>query len=92
MKKFPHVNASTIEEAVSWLERYGKKASVIAGGTDLLGKLKDEILPTYPEAVINIKTIPGLDSMREEDGMLKIGSLSRIKTKDVNQSHWILEI
>jgi len=92
MKKFPHVNASTIEEAVSWLERYGKKASVIAGGTDLLGKLKDEILPTYPEAVINIKTIPGLDSMREEDGMLKIGSLSRIKTKNVNQSHWILEI
>ena len=41
--------------------RYGKKAAIIAGGTDLLGKMKDEILPTYPEALVNIKTIPGLD-------------------------------
>ena len=28
MKRFTHVNASSIEEAVSWLERYGKKGSV----------------------------------------------------------------
>jgi xanthine dehydrogenase YagS FAD-binding subunit len=84
MKKFTHVNASSIDEAVSWLGRYGKKASVIAGGTDLLGKLKDEILPTYPEAVINIKTIPGLDSMREEDGMLKIGALTKLHDIAVN--------
>ncbi|MBL7212699.1 MAG: FAD binding domain-containing protein [Desulfobacteraceae bacterium] len=84
MKKFTHVNASSIDEAVSWLGRYGQKASVIAGGTDLLGKLKDEILPTYPEAVINIKTIPGLDSMREEEGMLKIGALTKLHDIAVN--------
>ena len=30
------------------------RARVIAGGTDLLGKMKDEILPMYPEAIVNL--------------------------------------
>jgi xanthine dehydrogenase YagS FAD-binding subunit len=79
MRKFIHINASSIDEAVSWLRRYGLKANIIAGGTDLLGKMKDEILPKYPEAVINIKTIPGLDFIKEEEGMLRIGALTRLE-------------
>ena len=78
MKGFHHINVSSVDEAVSWLRRYGHRASVIAGGTDLIGKMKDEILPTYPEAIINLKTIPGLDFVKEEGGMLKIGALSRL--------------
>jgi len=76
MKTFTHFNASTIEEAVSLLRRYQGKASLIAGGTDLLGKMKDRILPMYPEALINLKTIPGLHAIKEEDGMLKLGPLA----------------
>jgi len=68
MRKFAHVNARSIDEAVSFLRRYGDKADVIAGGTDLLGKMKDEVLPRYPEALINIKTIPGLEFIKEEGG------------------------
>jgi len=79
MRKFVHLNARTIDEAVSALQRYGAKASVIAGGTDLLGKMKDEILPTYPEAIINLKSIPGLDFIKEEEGMLRIGALTRLE-------------
>ena len=59
--------------------RYGKRAAVIAGGTDLLGKMKDEILPTYPEALVNIKTIPGLDFIGLEGRMLTIGALARLE-------------
>lgn len=76
MKKFAHFNAYTTDEAVSILKRYDGKASVIAGGTDLLGKLKDRILPKYPEALVNIKTIVGLDSVKKEDGLLRIGALA----------------
>src|SRR5512136_98015 len=79
MRRFTHINARTVDEAVSALRRYGNKASIIAGGTDLIGKMKDEVLPRYPEAVINIKTIPGLDSLEEEKGMLKIGALTRLE-------------
>jgi xanthine dehydrogenase YagS FAD-binding subunit len=79
MKKFVHINALTVGEAVSNLSRYGNKANVIAGGTDLLGKMKDMILPKYPEAVINLKTIPGLDFIREEDDVLRMGALTRLR-------------
>lgn len=79
MRKFVHLNARTIDEAVSALQRYGAKARVIAGGTDLLGKMKDEILPTYPEAIINLKSIPGLDFIKEGEGMLRIGALTRLE-------------
>ena len=79
MRKFVHVNARAVDEAVSVLQRYGGKASVIAGGTDLLGKMKDEILPTSPEVIINLKSIPGLDFIREEEGLLRIGALTRLE-------------
>lgn len=76
MKTFTHFNASTIEEAVSLLNRYQGKGALTAGGTDILGKMKDRILPEYPEALINLKSIPGLDAIREENGSLSIGPLS----------------
>ena len=76
MKKFAHFSASTVEEAASLLRRFGGKAHLMAGGTDLLGKMKDRILPTYPEALINLKTVPGLSDIREEGGMLRIGALA----------------
>jgi len=79
MKKFVHFNARTIDEAVPLLRRYGKKARIIAGGTDLLGVMKDEILPEYPEAIVNIKTIQGMDFIDEDEGVLKIGALTRLQ-------------
>jgi xanthine dehydrogenase YagS FAD-binding subunit len=79
MKNFAHINARSLDEAIAALRRYGKRAAVIAGGTDILGKMKDEILPAYPEALVNIKTIPGLDFIEEKDGTLSIGALTRLE-------------
>jgi xanthine dehydrogenase YagS FAD-binding subunit len=76
MKTFQHLNAKTIDEASAALA--GGRAALIAGGTDLLGTLKDNILPDYPDLVVNIKTIPGLESIREEEGGLVIGALTRL--------------
>jgi xanthine dehydrogenase YagS FAD-binding subunit len=86
MKKFSHVNALTIDEAVSILRRYGDRASLIAGGTDLLGKMKDRILPRYPEALVNLKTIPGLDFIKEENRILEIGALTRLEDIAIDQT------
>ncbi len=76
MKAFNHTNATTLAEAQTALA--GGKTMLIAGGTDLIGRLKDNILPTYPETLINIKTIPNLDYIKEEGGMLKIGATTRL--------------
>jgi xanthine dehydrogenase YagS FAD-binding subunit len=78
MRRFTHIDVRSVDEAVSALRRYGSRASIIAGGTDILGKMKDEILPNYPEALINIKGITGLDFLKEEAGVLRIGTLTRL--------------
>ena len=41
--------------------------------------MKDEILPAYPEAVVNLKSIAGLDFIREAGDGLKIGALTRLE-------------
>jgi xanthine dehydrogenase YagS FAD-binding subunit len=77
MKPFNHTNAKTLAEARTALA--GGKASLIAGGTDLIGLLKDNVLPTYPASLINIKTIaPSLDYIKQEAGGLKIGATTRL--------------
>jgi xanthine dehydrogenase YagS FAD-binding subunit len=82
MKPFNHTNATSLAEVKTALAERSSaadgKTSLIAGGTDLLGTLKDNILPAYPATVINIKTVPGLDYIKEEGGMLKIGAATRL--------------
>ncbi len=78
MKTFEHFDAASVEEALSLLKKYGGKARVMAGGTDLLGVLKDEILEDYPEVLVNIKSIPELDRIKEDSHGLRIGALTKL--------------
>jgi len=76
MKEFTHINATTVDDAVSALGQYGDKAMVLAGGTDLIGELVDRVTPVQPEYIVNLKTIPGLASIEEDSAGLKIGALT----------------
>jgi xanthine dehydrogenase YagS FAD-binding subunit len=78
MRSFTHISAADIQEASSLLRRYKGRAVLNAGGTDLLSTLKGEHLFEYPEAVIDIKPIRGLDSIAEKDHVLEIGALARL--------------
>jgi xanthine dehydrogenase YagS FAD-binding subunit len=78
MRRFHHYQARSLREAFSLLAKYQGKAKVNAGGTDLLGCLRDECLPDYPEAVIDIKKIPGLEYIKSNNRGLKIGALTRL--------------
>ena len=77
MRPFKHIQASSLEEAASLASH--EDVMVIAGGTDLLGTLKDECLPWYPNYIVDLKTIPGLDEIREEDDALVIGTLAKLQ-------------
>lgn len=94
MRRFKHINAGSAEEATQVLKEYGEKARVIAGGTDLLGQMKDDILPEYPEVIVNIKTISGLDYIREEGKTLRLGALTRLediaRDRTVNDKYTIV--
>ena len=78
MKPFKHANAKNIEEASVMLGDAGSR--IIAGGTDLLGTLKDNILPVHPARLINIKSVEGLDYIKEDKGTLKIGATTKLSS------------
>lgn len=85
LKEFAHLNAKTIEEAVTALAK--GKAQAVAGGTDLLSTMKLRVLrdDQYPLTLVDLKTItPSLDYIKEEGGMLKVGALTRLE--DIAQS------
>jgi len=84
MRTFKHIDATSVDEAVSALSQSGSKA--IAGGTDVVGAMKDEILPAYPEVIVNLKTIPGLDYIKEEGGVLKIGAMTKLEDIAINST------
>jgi len=75
---FDHVEPGSIAEAVSVLAEHGMRAQVLAGGTDLLGLMKDRItgpgMP-LPEVLVNVKRLPELAGITEAaDGGLRIGA------------------
>ena len=73
-----------MNEAASLLAQaeQGERVKLLAGGTDLVGGMKRDIYPEdqYPDLVVNIGSIPGLDYIKEEDGFLKIGALTKLET------------
>jgi xanthine dehydrogenase YagS FAD-binding subunit len=74
MKRFEHLNATSVQEAVKMLS--AQNARAIAGGTDLIGLMKEGLLPT--ERVVNLKTIKDLDYIKEEGGEIRVGALARL--------------
>jgi len=78
MKPFKHINAESIDQALGELARHKGKAVLNAGGTDLIGILKSESLLQYPDVIINLKTIPGMDMIQVADNVCRIGAAARL--------------
>ncbi len=79
MKHFTYQAPDSYEGAEKILqEKKPGQAAVMAGGTDLLGVLKGELLPKYPETVVALRDIPGTEYVKEEEGMVKIGAMTKL--------------
>lgn len=52
------------------------ETQIIAGGTDLLGELKEYV--ETPKKLVNLKTIPGLDGIKDDLSGVTIGVLATI--------------
>jgi carbon-monoxide dehydrogenase medium subunit len=72
MKKFDYFKPKTLEEALTLFSRYGEKAKLIAGGTDVIVMIKQKTMA--PEALISLREIPGLDQI-QFNGSLSIGPM-----------------
>ena len=71
--EFEYVKSGTLREAVNTLARYGTRARVLAGGTDLISMIAERLVA--PAAVVDIKSIPGLNRIEFKNGVLSIGAL-----------------
>jgi CO/xanthine dehydrogenase FAD-binding subunit len=70
---YQYIPATNITEAVSLLARYGPRARIMAGGTDLLVQLRGERYEL--DAVVDAKAIPELMELTlGKDGALTIGA------------------
>jgi len=72
---FEYVRPNTIPEAVSLLQLYGDDAKILSGGQSLIPMMKLRL--ARPGWLIDINHIPNLAYIREADGYLKIGALTR---------------
>jgi CO/xanthine dehydrogenase FAD-binding subunit len=73
MRAFSYQRPTTIADAVALLAEHGPDARVLAGGTDLIIRLRDG--SARPSVVVDVKRIPELDpAIREVDGWLVIGA------------------
>lgn len=77
LKAFEYVNPASLDEAVAALGT--GKARVMAGGTDLLGGMKDELQDHQFEVLVNIKSIPNLAYIREDGNAIAIGTATRVQ-------------
>jgi len=89
MKAFEYYKVKSVTEAVSLLAKYGEKAAILAGGSDLFGIMKDRPEgPKFkmPQHLIDIKGIKDLNYIKDRKGSLKIGAaatLSEIVSSDL---------
>jgi carbon-monoxide dehydrogenase medium subunit len=74
-QSFEYCRPGTLPEAVALLEQHGDAAKILSGGQSLIPMMKVRL--ARPEYLIDINRIEGLQYIREQDGYLKIGALTR---------------
>ena len=72
--EFEYFKPSSIDEAIKLLNKYGAKARILSGGTDLVVRIKDGF--ETPDAVIDIKGLKELKKLEFKDNKLIVGSLT----------------
>ena len=86
LPKFDYFEPKDLKEAVSIIQNE-PAAKVLAGGTELLINMKHRV--ESPNTVVNIKGVNGMDFIRSDNGAVRFGALTTLKS--IYQSSLILE-
>jgi aerobic carbon-monoxide dehydrogenase medium subunit len=80
---FDYHRPGSLDEAVKLLSQYGPEAKVLSGGMSLLPAMKLR-LGTYGH-LVDIGGIPGLEYVKEEGGVVRIGAGTRQSILEKNE-------
>jgi carbon-monoxide dehydrogenase medium subunit len=72
---FEYERATSVDDAIALLERYGPSSRLLAGGHSLLPMMKLRL--ARPEVLIDVNDLTGLAYIRLEEDEIRIGALSR---------------
>lgn len=86
MRKFDYKRAGSYEEAAELLKNGG---AVLAGGSDILGGIKHNILKEVPKTLVSIKGIPGGDKITDGGDTITIGAMATLS--QITENEAILE-
>lgn len=89
LPEFAYLEPGDLDEALALLNRYGAACRVLAGGTDLLVRMKQRLLS--PGYLISLKSVSALNDIRQQGGALKIGPatpLAAITASPVVRDHF----
>jgi NADPH-dependent glutamate synthase beta subunit-like oxidoreductase/CO/xanthine dehydrogenase FAD-binding subunit len=78
LQPFKYIAADSLEAAEALLRQHQGKAAVMAGGTDLLGTLKDAIHPDSPELLVSLKSLQDLRYVEVDTQGVRIGALTTL--------------
>ena len=73
--EFDYFSPSTLSEAIALLEQHGDEAKVLAGGQSLIPAMRFRL--SLPEVLVDINGISDMEYIRESNGHLAIGALTR---------------
>jgi carbon-monoxide dehydrogenase medium subunit len=79
---FDYHSPKTLSEAIGLLTKYGEGAKVLSGGQSLLPLLKLRL--GSAGHLVDIGRVPGLEAIKEEGGLLRIGG--RVRESDLEHS------
>ncbi len=77
VQEFEYHEPASLEQAISLLNKYGDRAQMLAGGTNLLVWMKME--QKSPECLINVGKLSELQGLSSQDGKLDVGALTTIR-------------
>ena len=73
---------TTLDDAIGLLDSLGEDAKIVAGATALTILMRQRLIA--PSALVSIGAIPGLDTIEERDGSIRIGAM--VRHRDVELS------
>ncbi len=83
MKPFQYHEPATVKEACQLINAHWKRARILAGGTDLVIKMKKGVIS--PQHLINIKKISELNGIVEIQDGYKIGSTTPLSAIAIHE-------
>jgi xanthine dehydrogenase YagS FAD-binding subunit len=88
MKSFEYASPRSVKEATALLSEQWGETEILAGGTDLLTCMKQQIV--QPKRLVSLKNVSDLRGIKASNSALRIGAMTRlselIENKDVQKN------